>query len=360
MRALKTCPLDKNDITYTTFESETPFVVSPISLDISKKKSALLSYIHSHKEDMRDYLDKQGALLFRNFQLTDMDDFREVLGALDYQLMQKNLGGASPRPHVADKIFVSTRSPKPFIIGFHTEFVYQRTRPGMISFFCQDAPQQYGETPIFDCAKVFRSLEPDIRLKLETLGVRYYRRFYAKKSLLNFRKTWKEVFYSQSKSDVEQYLDSESMEYAWHDDGGLTTSIHLPAVIQDEHTNEKLLSLTMFNGESFAYNFWHFQERYHPLLRLFMEWMVHRESQPKNRFLYITYGDGCAFSRRESEAIQRAAWDNAIIYRWKKGDLLILNNKRWAHSRLNVVKKRNILCAMGDEYRLEGERYSHI
>ncbi|MCH9674423.1 MAG: TauD/TfdA family dioxygenase, partial [Gammaproteobacteria bacterium] len=293
-------PVPSQDITYASNASRTPLVVTPAALGIEADAASLFAFFEEHRTQMREHMDAHGALLLRGFSLDGPDDFQSSLTRLGYELMDKNLGGASPRSRIKDKVFVSTAAPKPFIIGFHTEFVYQQKRPGVIAFFCEEAPAIHGETPIFDCARVYSSLSEELRDKLETLGVRYQRRFYGRKSLFNFRKTWSDVFYTKDRSEVEKYFQDEGVDYRWETDGTLVTQLNVPAVITDYHTGQKLLSITMFNGESFAYNFWHFQERYSLAKRYLMDWLVRRETQPKNRFLYITLGDGTPFTRDES------------------------------------------------------------
>ena len=73
--------------------------------------------------------------------------------------------------------------------------------------------------------------------------------------------------------------------------------------------------------------------------------------------LYITWGDGTPFTRSESEAIQRAAWNNAVIFKWQIGDVIVLNNVLWAHARMNVDDKRKIVAALGDQYDVRTSSY---
>jgi hypothetical protein len=106
----------------------------------------------------------------------------------------------------------------------------------------------------------------------------------------------------------------------------------------------------MFNAESLNFNFWYFRQRYNPLLRIALQWFIKHEYGRDDTFLQVAFGDGSAFSRAESEEIQLAAWNNAIAFKWRAGDLLILDNISFGHSRLNVQKPREIIAAMADPY----------
>lgn len=360
MQSINANKFAPSDITFRTPASETPVLVTPLDLGINPNEVPDLDFLIRKKALIRKHIGEFGAMVLRGFNSIGNDAFESLLTQLDYNLMDNNTGGASPRPRIKGKVFVSTVAPKPFIIGFHTEFVYQNKRPGVISFSCQKAPKTFGETPIFDCARVFERLTPELQQKLEDLGVQYHRRFYGGKSLINFRKTWSDVFETTDKSTVEKFLVAEGMEFIWDKDDNLVTQHRMPAVLKDPQTGEKLLSITMFNGESFAYNFWHFQERYGMVKRAILDYFVHRETQEGRRFLYVAWGDGTPFSRQESEQIQRAAWDCALIFKWQQNDILLLNNKRWAHARLNVSDERNIIVAMGDQYDIRTSDYLSV
>ena len=44
--------------------------------------------------------------------------------------------------------------------------------------------------------------------------------------------------------------------------------------------------------------------------------------------------------------------ENSFMFKWEKGDILLLDNKRWAHSRMNISLKddRKILTCFGNMY----------
>ncbi|MGD8913597.1 MAG: TauD/TfdA family dioxygenase [Candidatus Thiodiazotropha sp.] len=350
MNDLNLTPLLNNELSFLSQASDLHFVIRGKNLLSIKSAEDVMSYFKDQSEVIKHLVRKNGVLLFRNLPLNSATHFEQALEALDYDLFQSNYGSASPRSHVTRKTFVSTLAPSPFIIGLHTEFCYQSTRPCMISFFCVKPAAGYGETPIFDCAKVWDALSDNLKKKLQTHGLQYQRFFPSRKSLFNFRKTWREAFQTEQRETVEDYLRSENMIFTWHHDGSLATKIHLPAVLHDTDRGKKYLSISMFNAESLIYNFHHFQDRYNPLMRKALEWFVHREYERGNTFLHIKLGDGTPFSRAECEEIQRAAWNHAIVFKWQTSDLMIMDNISFAHSRLNVKKPRQIITAMADKY----------
>lgn len=343
--ALRLMPLPAEDITVRSAASTTPLVVAAPNAGAD-----LTKFMKVHRDAVLNSFRHDGALLFRGFAPGGPAEFESALRALGLKLDGQYEGGASPRSKVSSAIFSSTEVPPPFVIGYHTEMCYHTTRPTVISFYCHTPPARDGETPIFDCAKVLASLPKALQRKLEDKGLRYRRFFPGRRSLINFRKPWYDTFGTHDKAEVEKILRAQGIPFSWDEEGYLMTELNVPAVLVDPVTRKKCLSVTMYDVHTFPYNFRHFRERYNTLLRLGFEWFVKREASSPKLFLRTLFGDGTPFSREESEAVQRAAWENAMIFRWRQGDMLMLNNIRYAHARLNVVKPRRILAALGEPY----------
>jgi hypothetical protein len=62
----------------------------------------------------------------------------------------------------------------------------------------------------------------------------------------------------------------------------------------------------------------------------------------------ILYGDGTPIPPDEMAEIRRATWDHSVLFRWKKGDILVLDNILTGHGRMNVEGPRKILTSFAD------------
>ncbi|UCE76912.1 MAG: TauD/TfdA family dioxygenase [Gammaproteobacteria bacterium] len=343
--------LQKQELSFETSGSGYPIVLTPTALGFDPSHGGLRETLRNHAPRLRETIAGNGALLLRGFPIESPAEFEASLYALGYDLYQNNVGGVSPRGKITNATYSSTDAASPFVIGIHTEFPYHSVRPSMISFYCDTAPSIYGETPIFDCAAVLEDLSDELKHKLKTLRLRYSRFFSARKNtLFNFRKPWMDAFLTPDRAVVERHLEQEGIAYSWDRQGNLKTQHTVPAVITDPVSGRECLNIAIFNGDTFAYNIGHFAHRYNPFKRHLVQWFVRREGSKKDAFLRTTFGDGSEISRSESEAIQKAAWANAIAYRWLRGDMLILSNIRFGHARLNVAGARRIVTAMGDKY----------
>lgn len=156
-------------------------------------------WIKEYKPLLETHLIKHGGLLLRNFNLYSVSEFNRMVQAfsLSFSIMfivlrLTKLGG---------KIYTATEYPADRIIPLHNENAYSRAWPQKIFFFSVIVASEGGETPIADSRHVYQRIDPQVRTKFEKNGVMYTRN-YAKGIDLS----WQEVFQTEEKDDVEEYL----------------------------------------------------------------------------------------------------------------------------------------------------------
>ena len=81
--------------------------------------------------------------------------------------------------------------------------------------------------------------------------------------------------------------------------------------------------------------------------------LVKREYKKKTVFMRTLWGDGSEITKAETQAILDATWKGSTLFNWRKGDLLLLDNIRCGHGRMNVTQPRRIAAALGDTYSLD-------
>lgn len=298
-------------------------------------------------------LSENGAIILRNVGIDSLAQAEELLIQLGVEFDNHYVGGASPRSRLSDYFFTSTEAPAPYVISYHTEMCYSFERPGKIFFYCVSPPPQYGETPVFDCQQIWRGLPTELKDKIESLGVMYQRYFVAKKSrLLNVYKTWMDAFNVTTQEQAEQVFKQQKLIFDWQPDGSLVTRSKVPGVIKHPTTGEKCLSLTLYNSESASYDLKKFAHRINPISRFFLSSFMRFLYARKNVFMRTLWGDGSEISATETRQIIDAAWKVSTLFQWQQNDLLMIDNIRYGHGRLNVVKPRVIAAALGDVYRL--------
>ena len=63
-------------------------------------------------------------------------------------------------------------------------------------------------------------------------------------------------------------------------------------------------------------------------------------------------GKDVFLDKNDMLALMEAIWKHAIFVQWKKGDVLIINNKKIAHARMNVIGQRKIVVAMASKSKI--------
>jgi alpha-ketoglutarate-dependent taurine dioxygenase len=141
-------------------------------------------------------------------------------------------------------------------------------------------------------------------------------------------------FETDDPREVERYLDANDSVWTWLDEGMLRTESTRPAVRRHPITNEWV----WYNQA----NLWHVTnfeaQRRDTLLKICGE-----DGLPTHCF----FGDGSAISDQELETVRKVMWDSAVVFPWRQGDVLVLDNIMSAHGRMAFEGPRKILVAMG-------------
>jgi alpha-ketoglutarate-dependent taurine dioxygenase len=88
------------------------------------------------------------------------------------------IGGAAVRTQLTDRVFTANESPPSEKIPFHHEMSQVPHPPTHLFFYCEQAPEVGGETPLLVSHHIYARVKvahPDFMDKLERLGVRYVR-----------------------------------------------------------------------------------------------------------------------------------------------------------------------------------------
>ena len=306
-----------------------PLVVEPAADHVSV--SELSQFIAARQGWFTEMLCRHGGVLFRAFDVQTVAQFQQVSRAVIPELMPY-IEGQSPRKKVADNVYTSTEFPAQYRITLHNELSYAKSAPRRIIFFCQTPPATGGETPILDCRALYAAMDPEIRSKFEALGVRYVKNMHGRDRGLG--KSWSEHFETDDRATVEEYLRANDIQFEWTADGTLRTWSTRPGTLRHPVTGE----MHWFNQA----NLWHItnvDERHRKQLLV----RYGEEHLPT----HALFGDGTPIPADMLDRVREAMWDNAVIFPWHEGDVLVLDNYLVAHGRMPFLPPRKILVAMG-------------
>jgi len=300
-----------------------PLLIEPSAgaLDLTDWAKANLAFIETE-------LLTHGAILFRGFGVSSIAEFESFAAAICPDLFTEY--GDLPRPQVSGRVYDSTPYPADRWILFHNESSHMHTWPLKQWFFCVQAPQQGGETPIVDCRKLYERIDRHIVDDFERKGIIYVRNFTGD---LDVR--WQDFFKTSDRSVVEQYCKDAAFDLKWT--GNDRLRIRDPTVAVTQHRK---------NGAKVWFNqiqLWHpaciDAATRESLLSMFGE-----EDLPRNCY----YGDGSRIEDSVMAHISDVYRETAVAFPWQERDVLMLDNMLVAHGRSPFVGPRKIVVAMGE------------
>lgn len=301
-------------------DPEGPLLYRPSRRDVDLK-----GWLQRHREEINGLLLKHGGILFSAFDLATPEIFRETSMAINGQLMEY-VHRSSPRTQVSEKVYTSTDHPADQFINMHNEMCYATNWPMKIIFGCMQPADNGGETPIADSRKIFNALRPEVRSLFQEKGVKYVRNLSSELGL-----DWQHVFQTTDREVVAQHCRDSDMLFTWLDDEHLRLEWVRPAVRIHPATGEQV----WFN-HAYFFN----AATLEPTLRKIMK----EEYLPFNTFL----GDGTPIPEDVIHEIATAYKENLVVFKWAKGDFLLLDNMLMAHGRFPFEGTRKIVVSMNE------------
>lgn len=339
--------LEDGERSYPTLETNLPLVITPKH---DPGFAGLVHFVRSQGDLLRELVSKFGGLLFRGFEIPRISSFPEILSLMGYKLSERYLGGLSPRHEIEKNVFTSTDAIDQLPLFAHNETTFQNNFPAMISFFCRKEPPQYGETPIFNCAAIYRSMPPDLLDTLIRRRIKYVRRYRKKNPLIPHRLSigWQEMFGTYDKKELERLCRENGARCIWGANDSLKIETTTEPFIVHPVTGEKCFTIHLLNRHGVSEDIKNVKERVHSLWVLYglivTQLAFHFRLVP----MTVSFGNGKDLGKKTSTQIRNAIWKHSVVFKWRQNDILILDNIKTAHGRMNAVQPRKILTAMGD------------
>lgn len=285
-------------------------------------------WIYDYKGMLEEQLLKYGGVLLRNFNVRAVSEFNKIVQIISPNLLDY-VYRSTPRTRLGGKIYTATEYPADRIIPLHNENAYSRSWPEKIFFFSILVADQGGETPIVDSRHVYNRIDPQVKDRFEEKGVLYVRNY-----RLGMDLSWQEVFQTRNREEVESYCTKNDITFAW--DCGpseLITRQVCQASLVHPQTQEKVWfnQAHLFHVSSID------PESKESLMKEYgLDYL------PRNAF----YGDGSPLEEEVLNHIRRIYEDEKIVFGWKRGDIMVLDNRLMAHGRQPFKGERKVAVAM--------------
>ena len=331
-----------------------PLVVEPRGF---RDAGALAGFLREHAAWVGARLARHGALLLRGFAVDSPEDFERVAAAIDPALGSEYLG-TSPRRALAPHVFTASELPGFDPIPQHCEMSFVKSPPRRLFFCCLVPPAEgSGETPIADFRRVLEDLDPELVRRLEAGGLRIVRN-YAGASGGRFDlfqlKPWHEIFGSSDRAAVLRKCAEQDFEATWLPGGGLRLVSTQAFVRAHPGTGERAWHnhLTTFHLSSAPDEYRQIQ-RLRPSARNWFFWRLARllvavqraTRGAEEHAMHCTRADGGEIADADVAAVREAIARRMVVFGWRRGDVLAIDNFAVSHGRLPYAGPREIAVA---------------
>jgi len=323
-------------------------MLTPICAGDQEKATleATQSWIKENKSSLEERLLRDGALLFRNFPIQNLNDFYSLLNLFvePHEELLDYIAGITPREKIDKKIYTSTSAPAFVKILLHPEMCYVKDFPSKVGFYCEHASEQGGETPLVDSRQILKEIPDDIIKIFEDKGIIYHRKMLYLSSLRNFfgkglssinASTWNYAFETDNKYDVEAACKKLGLTYTWNSDRSLTTEARVSAIQKHPKTAEKIWFNTI---HFFIHEKYMFGNYLGPIIRFFRKLTGEK--------FEVFFGDGKIISPSMKKQVLDIIDKNTWTFQWQKGDVLIIDNYLCMHGRNPFVGHRKIYAGL--------------
>nr|XP_043618534.1 clavaminate synthase-like protein At3g21360 isoform X2 [Erigeron canadensis]XP_043618535.1 clavaminate synthase-like protein At3g21360 isoform X2 [Erigeron canadensis] len=277
--------------------------------------------IRVEKPWLESLLRERGVILFRGFPVITPCDFNDVVEAFDYPEVPY-MGGIAPRTKVVGRVYTANESPPDKKIAFHHEMSYIPNFPSKIFFYCDEAPEQGGETPIVLSHIIYDKMKekhPEFVAKLEEHGLTYsvfIKNDKDQPSMIDGR-GWKSVYNTDDKKVAEERAAKLGTKLEWMENSVKSITGPLPAIRLDKDSQRK----TWFNNLTRPMN--------------------------SEQVTLVELGNGDPVPSDALEDCSRILEEECVSIPWKKGDVMLVNNLTVLHSRRPLSKPpRRVLVSI--------------
>jgi alpha-ketoglutarate-dependent taurine dioxygenase len=315
----------------------------------------LCAWLRASQAWVQERLARHGAILFRGFAVGSPEDFERLARSIDDELKNEYLG-TSPRDALTGYVFSASELPPFFPIPQHCEMSFVAEPPRRVFFCCLVEPRPGGgETPLVDFRKVWRDLDPEVRRRFEEGGIRIVRNYAGPSGGSRFDlwklKRWDEMFLTTDRAAVEAKCREQGFEPVWTESDGLRLISTQPVFRDHPVTGERVWHnhVTTFHLSAAPGEYrriygmrptfrnlalWHFARAMVALQR------ATRSADEQS--MHCTYADGREISDADMEHVRDVVWRHLVVYPWRLGDVVAIDNHSVAHGRLPYSGPRKV------------------
>lgn len=281
------------------------------------------------KNKVKNIYQKNGYVLFRGFKVRNLNDFSLAVKSI-HKKISNYQEASTPRDNVKDKIYTSTQISALREIPIHNEMSYASKYPKHLWFYSHKVAKKGGFTTIANSKTIYDQLNKKIKNIFEKKKIMYLRRYG-----FGFDLSWNKTFNTDSKKKVEKYCKKNKIKFKWEGNKLITWKINNFSIV-----NKNLNSKIWFNQAHLFHNS-NIDSKTRNLIK---------EILGKDLYLRdAKFGDGKEIPLFFLKHIRKVLEKNSYNIKWKKGDVLLINNLMISHGRRKYTGSRKVFVMMTDD-----------
>ena len=295
--------------------------------DAADSSMSLSDWIQANKNSIETELSLNGAILFRDFDISDDLAFDDFIQAFNWPSFtyQESLSNAV-RHNRTERVFTANEAPPSVSIFLHHEMAQTPIYPSKLFFYCEQAAEQGGATPICRSDVLLQRLTqevPEFVRACEQKGIRYAQTMPAENDLASGQgRSWTSTLSAENRQQAEEKLHRLGYEWQWQENNSLSVITPvLPAVKQ------------LDDGRKVFFN---------QLIAAFRGWQDARNSAEKS----ICYGDNSTIDNEHMAVVIRLADELTFDIPWQTGDVALVDNLVAMHGRRPFEGSRRVLASL--------------
>ena len=292
-----------------------------------ENRKSFSDWLESSRSLLLDELSRHGAILIRNAPVMDPQDFDRVVQTfrLDNFAYRNSLSNAV-RKNITERVFTANEAPAEVAIYLHHEMAQTPYYPSKLFFFCEQAAESGGETPLCRSDVLLAGLEreiPDFVNRCRELGVCYTNVMPADNDAASGQgRSWQSTLRVAGKKEAESRLKELGYSWQWLSDDNLkVTTRPLPAV------------RTLEDGRQVFFN---------QIIAAWRGWQDARNDANRS----ITFGDGSSMTVDHLEHLLALSDSLTFHLPWNTGDVALLDNFLVMHGRNPFSGRRRVLASL--------------
>jgi hypothetical protein len=302
----------------------------------------LPQWLKENDQYLNQQLKEAGAIIFRDFSIGGIEDFRKALLSLDKKTKEYS-GGAKARLNISKEekvIYIPTSAPKFIKNQLHSEMAYRKDIPSKVILFVKTPAKNGGHSLLGDNHKIFLDLDKDLKERWQKKKIKFTRylpsrnlfhRFIEKWDALQNIPTWQGNFNTENKQEVENQCKETGHQYTWLKNNSLKVECVIDPIQKIEDKEYWINNAIFFDPNPRIYG--HYLVTMMKLLRLF------------GPLSSVSFGDGEPISREDFNHIIDIYDKNTIEIIQRPGDIIYIDNLRFSHGRTTFKGNREVFFA---------------